>query len=206
MLKKNPRDQRFPTEQHFEVEHTSANDAPEVESGSYSQPVRSRPSGEMGGRATAPQSAESVIDQHSSFDGRFETNHDLRVEGSISGEVVCRGRFTVEREANARARIEASDAHIKGRLDGDIVCSGQLVIASTAAVTGTIKAGTLVVEEGASLSGSVEAAKTTAAAAPLRPTAAEAAIAPAPAPARSTRTREVPSFALVPNEDKAGAN
>ncbi|HMO97257.1 MAG TPA: polymer-forming cytoskeletal protein, partial [Tepidiformaceae bacterium] len=98
----------------------------------------------------------SLVDRHSSFDGRYETDHDLRVQGSISGEVVCRGLLTIEHEASARARIHARDAHIRGRLEGDIVCSGKLLLAATAVVTGTLKAPVLVVEEGASLSGSVD--------------------------------------------------
>ena len=154
--------------------------------------------------------AESVIDTHSNFEGRFETEQDLRVEGSISGDVVCKGRFTVEREATAKTKVQAHEAHIKGRFEGEIECSGLLVVASTAVVSGTIKAATLVVEEGASLSGAVETAKSTQAT--VRPTsmsrdrdrsssAPEAATTEAiAAPARSGRTREVPSFALVSSE------
>jgi len=103
--------------------------------------------------SAADARSESLVDRHSSFDGRYETDHDLRVEGSISGEVLCRGILTIEREASARARIQARDAQIRGRLEGDIVCTGRLLLAATSVVTGTIKATTLVVEEGASLSG-----------------------------------------------------
>src|SRR5205814_3332075 len=101
---------------------------------------------------------ESVVDAHSSFDGRYETDKDLRVEGTISGEIICGGMFTVEREASARARIQTREAQIRGRLEGDIVCSGKLLLSSTAVVTGTMKAGALVVEEGATVSGSVDTA------------------------------------------------
>lgn len=164
-------------------------------------------------RATGEARSESLVDRHSSFDGRYETDHDLRVEGSISGEVFCRGVLTIEREASARARIQARDAHIRGRLEGDIVCSGKLLLASTAVVTGTLKATTLVVEEGASLSGTVD---TTQKPAPLAETARAAVATSAPkaaaepAPAREPAAtaprngrREVPSFAIVSSEERA---
>ncbi len=159
-------------------------------------------------RATAGVRAESLIDKHSTFDGRYETDQDLRVEGSISGEVICRGTLTIEKEASARARINARDAHIKGRLEGDVVCSGKLLLAATAMVTGTLKAPVLVVEEGATLSGSVDTTqKGIADAAPARPTASPAK-AVEEAPARETPAaaapraprREVPSFAIVSSE------
>lgn len=155
--------------------------------------------------------AESVVDGNSNFDGKFETDQDLRIEGTISGEVICRGRFTIERDATAKTKIQAHEAHIKGKLEGDIVCTGLLVIASSAVVFGTIKAATLIVEEGASLSGTVETVKT-AQPATNRPTAIardrdrNAVELPVPAeaaavgPGRPSRGREVPSFALVSSE------
>jgi cytoskeletal protein CcmA (bactofilin family) len=225
-LKKSPRDDRYPDapgryeSESYGVEPT--------ESYTEFQPEGTRPRAPRpasNGRAegddrTAGQTrSESLVDRHSSFDGRYETDHDLRVEGSISGEVVCRGLLTIEQEASARARINARDAHIRGRLEGDIVCSGKLLLAATAVVTGTLKAPILVVEEGASLSGSVDTtqkagdivsrASSTKSAAPPTATAPTAPEEPAPArePAIATRTqrREVPSFALVSSDAGAAA-
>jgi cytoskeletal protein CcmA (bactofilin family) len=159
--------------------------------------------------------AESVIDVHSTFDGRYETEQDLRVEGKISGEVVCRGTLTIERDAIANARIEARDAAICGRVDGEIVCSGRLRLTATAIVTGTLRAGTLVIEEGASLRGDVETVQDGA----VRPAAstrssrsngaeskgaeeAPASVAPMPSRAAAARGREMPSFALVSSEER----
>lgn len=218
-LKKSPRDERYPESGRYENESYGVEP-----SDSYSefQPeaartrvARSSANGreEGDGRTTAQVRSESLVDRNSSFDGRYETDHDLRVEGSISGEVVCRGMLTIEQEASARARIQAHDAQIRGRLEGDIVCTGKLTLTATAVVTGTLKAPVLVVEEGASLSGSVDttqkagdivsrnAAKAAAVAPPTdeAPPAREAA-----APARTTR-REVPSFALVSSEAGATA-
>ncbi|HNM78157.1 MAG TPA: polymer-forming cytoskeletal protein, partial [Tepidiformaceae bacterium] len=122
--------------------------------------------------------------------------------GQISGEVTCRGLFTVKKDATARARIQTRDAHILGRFEGDLVCSGKLLLAATAQVTGTLKAAVLVVEEGATVSGTVETVA--AGATPSRVTAAaEAAERPA---ARETGTvsrsarRDLPSFAIVASD------
>ncbi|MGI8927104.1 MAG: bactofilin family protein [Tepidiformaceae bacterium] len=160
--------------------------------------------------------AESVIDVNSTFDGRFETDQDLRVEGTISGEIVCRGRCTIERDATAKARVQARDAWVKGRVEGDIVCTGKLVLAGTAIVTGTFKSVTLVIEEGASVNGTVETVPGTPEGLPAVPgrdepvavkeamnTAAEAAAAPASGGRYNGRPRDLPSFAIVSSEEPA---
>ncbi len=165
-------------------------------------------------RKASAGTQESIVDAHSTFDGRYETQHDLRVQGSISGEVVCRGLLTIEQEATARARIQSRDAHIEGRVEGDIVCTGRLVLASSSNVSGTIKAASLVVQEGATLSGNVEASAT--------PARKDESAAPPPARAvahieeerQERRTpepvgaatggngRKAPSFAFVPADDR----
>ena len=87
-IKKNTRDAHYPDAAQYEQTGYASDstdqfgDAPE----SFSvRPARSgvqtpaAPLGESGER-TAAQRSESVIDQHSSFDGRFETEQDLRVD------------------------------------------------------------------------------------------------------------------------------
>ncbi|MEO6397109.1 MAG: polymer-forming cytoskeletal protein [Tepidiformaceae bacterium] len=232
-LKKNPRESQYPDpraeyqEEPGMDEQTDSNPAPDPQS-----VTRAPRRPEFEGAAAAPrpaaadQRAASVVDAHSSFDGRYETDQDLRIEGRISGEIVCRGLLTIERDATARAKIQAHDAEIRGRIEGDIVCTGRLLLTSTAFVTGTMVAGALMVEEGATLSGKIETAAAASAgraaempAAPAATPASDApaatvsrvsqmnaergsdASAPAAMPARATR-REVPSFALVSSDDR----
>jgi cytoskeletal protein CcmA (bactofilin family) len=155
---------------------------------------------------------ESVIDRHSTFDGRFETEHDMRVEGTISGEIICRGLFTVDREATARAKVQARDAHIQGHLEGDVVCSGRLVLSSTANVTGTLKAALLVIEEGATVSGTVDTTMQTGAPRQASGNSGKANGASSEEGAREPATvsrnarRDLPSFAIVASDDRAAGD
>lgn len=224
-LKKNPRDPRYAESvDKFEAE------APQPEAESFEMPVehtrtRNRnPEFEGDGPATSGRSGktESLIDSHSSFDGRYETDQDLRLQGTLSGEVVCRGLLTVEQDATARAKIQSHDAHIQGRVEGDIICTGRLLLSATSYVSGTLKAGTLVVEEGATLAGHVETASATTATASTADKKISATPAPsrqvasieeqrherrgepaaAAAPATGRNGRQAPSFAFVPSDDR----
>jgi cytoskeletal protein CcmA (bactofilin family) len=118
-----------------------------------------RGTSEIGGstpEADPEPSRLSVIDRHSSFDGKFETGHDLRIEGNVSGEITCRGVLHVAREAVAQVKVQASEVHVHGRLEGDIRCDGKLVLAESAVVSGTIKTATFEMHEGAVLNGTVD--------------------------------------------------
>jgi cytoskeletal protein CcmA (bactofilin family) len=208
-IKKSPRDAHYPEAAQYENGYNSDStdqfgDAPEAFPVRTNRPGTPQPQGQNeSGERTAAERSESVIDQYSSFDGRFETEHDLRVDGTISGEVTCRGLFTVKKDATARVRVQTRDAHILGRFEGDLVCSGRLLLAATAHVTGTLKAAILVVEEGAAVSGTVETM-----AAGSAPSRASTPMEPAEKPqasrepatvSRATR-RDLPSFAIVASD------
>lgn len=216
-LKKNPRDVRF-GEARTQYQEESVNEESARDFGGDPQQITRtrRPEFETESQAAPGPRGNSVVDAHSKFDGKYETEQDLRIEGSISGEIVCRGLMTIERDATARAKIQTHDAEVRGRLEGDIVCTGRLLLTSTAVVVGTMTAGSLVVEEGASVSGKVETStastgsksatsiggSTAARVTPIVAEQDEEAPAPAPAATRSSR-REVPSFALVSSDDRA---
>lgn len=168
----------------FQVRHARGGEAPTTETPETTAPVRT----------------QSVIDRHSSFDGQFETEHDLKIEGTVSGEVTCRGLFSVEREATAKARVQARDAHIQGRFEGDIVCSGKLLLAATAHVTGTFKAAVLVVEEGATVSGTVDTTNSAA-----RPASSASKNGDRETGSSKSR-RDLPSFAIVASDERASGD
>jgi len=231
-LKKNPRDTQYP-EGDEAIEDSSTRD-PSLGSSfagagdelprpawrrESAQPSALPPRLETPERAPAPEAgvttrSESVVDAHSSFDGHYETEQDLRIHGTVGGEVVCRGQLTIERDATAKARIQARDALVRGRLEGEVTCSGKLVLEATAVVSGTIRAAVLVVQEGASLTGNVEtsavasAPPTQAARIPRRevPEArADQEAQAAEVPGRASR-RDLPSFALVSSDERGATD
>jgi cytoskeletal protein CcmA (bactofilin family) len=217
-LKKNPRDAQYD-----DLRDETGDERPlDIEDRDTTEDriTRNRTSDFSDNRAnTRGGGGESIIDAHSTFDGRFETEQDMRVMGTISGEVVCRGQFTVEQDATARSKVEAHDAVIRGRLEGDIVCSGRLLLANTGIISGTMKAATLVVEEGANVSGNVET--TVAPLARVTPVASSSRGTPpgsgdsssgasprtekesAPAASTTRSGRQAPSFAFVPSDERA---
>ena len=155
----------------------------------------------------APRSAlyeppKSTVDRHSSFDGKYESESDLQVQGVLMGEITCQGTLTIEAEARVKAQVQAAAATILGTFEGDLVCAGKLTIGATAQVSGTLKAGVLVIEEGATVQATVDTTAGAAVAGALNGDAKRKDAAAAPTSIARAVRRE-PSFAMVaPAEDR----
>lgn len=217
-LRKNGRDVRYQQENDAFTTHTTA-----AEQSAHDAPALRAPLESGAAPASEPTPAVSVIDRHASFDGRFESEHDLRIEGFLSGEVTCRGTLTVDREATAKVRAHAREGRIFGRFDGEIVCTGRLIIGASATVTGTLKAAALSVEEGATINAQIDTSPAQPAAVPgetareTRETREGVVTRPRPAPAarndaelgrtptRPTRPRELALVGERDDEDEPQA-
>jgi cytoskeletal protein CcmA (bactofilin family) len=101
------------------------------------------------------QTAEthSIVDRHSLFSGTFRTARDLRVEGTIEGEIACEGKIIIAQGARVKATITARELEVAGELDGETTCSGRFRITPTGNATGKVTAASLVIEEGARFNG-----------------------------------------------------
>lgn len=97
----------------------------------------------------------SYIDPNTSLEGILQTDHDLRVEGAVSGTIACDGVLTVAEGANVDAEIDASSIVVAGQMSGTIRCRGRLEIRSTGVVSGDVSTGALVILEGASYEGRI---------------------------------------------------
>lgn len=101
----------------------------------------------------------SVIDRHSSFDGTFRSDRDLRIDGEVKGTIECQGTLFVAEGANVSAKIDAEHVTVAGDLNGEIICRGRLQMLPSGRVRGKIATETLVIAEGAYYEGELEMAR-----------------------------------------------
>jgi cytoskeletal protein CcmA (bactofilin family) len=101
----------------------------------------------------------SVIDRHSTFDGTYRSERDVRIEGEVKGTIECKGTLFVAQGANVTAKVEAENITVAGDLNGDIHSRGRLQIMPSGRVRGKVATQTLVVNEGAYYEGQLEMAK-----------------------------------------------
>ncbi len=98
----------------------------------------------------------SVIDQYSNFDGTYNSARDLRVEGQVTGTIVCKGTLHVAQGATVKASVEAEAISVAGELEGEINCRGRMELLQTGRVKGEITTQSLVIHEGAVYEGDLE--------------------------------------------------
>lgn len=98
----------------------------------------------------------SVIDRHSDFDGTYSTDRDLRIEGTVKGNLSCQGTLHVAQGATVNAQIEAEQIVVAGSLEGTINCRTRLQIMPSGDVKGKVTTPSLVINEGARYQGQME--------------------------------------------------
>lgn len=115
-------------------------------------------SGFEGGGGRGPErrsGAASYVDPESTIDGTIRTDHDLRVEGSVSGRIQCDGVLLVAEGALVDAEIDAASIVVAGEMSGTVRCRGRLEIQATGIVRGDVRTGALVIHEGARYEGQI---------------------------------------------------
>ena len=120
----------------------------------------------------------TVVDAQAQLEGKL-SGKDATVHGRVRGEIALTGRLLVGAEGKVHASVAAESVEIAGQLEGD-VRARSVTLRETARVKGRIDAQSLVVKEGAWLSGPVASGDAPARDAPgARPTP------PAPQPAEN---------------------
>jgi cytoskeletal protein CcmA (bactofilin family) len=104
----------------------------------------------VGGDST---DVESLIGEHTTFEGTLKCEGAIRLLGNVQGEVQSKGTIIVEDKAHVTARLTGAAVTVAGQVDGQIYCDGRVEIRPTGRVTGEINAGALIVQEGAFFEG-----------------------------------------------------
>lgn len=158
---------------------------------------------DSGSEQTDIESSYSVIDRHSVFDGTFQANRNLRIEGEVKGTIDCKGTLFVAQGANVTAKVEAESITVAGDLNGDIRCQGRLQIMPSGRVRGKVSTVTLVINEGAFYEGQLEMTPpdqrpAAAQPRPIAPVTQPVSIQSGPAPAARTAAPASPSEPATP--------
>ncbi|CAG7653459.1 polymer-forming cytoskeletal protein [Paenibacillus allorhizosphaerae] len=101
--------------------------------------------------------AVSLIGEGSLFDGTLHATSDLRIEGEFQGILHSSGDVAVGEKGCIRAtEIRAHNVIIAGRLEGRVQAEGFVRITSTGRLSGTVRANSLIIEQGAVFQGQSE--------------------------------------------------
>lgn len=97
-----------------------------------------------------------VVGRGISLQGTVTDAERLVVEGTVESQMIQAAELSVSQSGVFRGEVQVEDAEIAGLFDGTLTARGSLIVRATGKVKGTAKYRRLSVEEGGSITGSME--------------------------------------------------
>ena len=96
----------------------------------------------------------NVIATGSQFEGNIVTNGDIRVDGTIRGNIVSKSKIIVGREGRIEGNLNCANIEIEGQVKAETLnVSNLITLKATANLIGNITTGKIAIEPGAEFSG-----------------------------------------------------
>lgn len=97
--------------------------------------------------------AASIIGAGNTITGDIESNGDIRVDGTIKGNVYSKAKVLIGPSGLIEGNMQSSEADISGNVLGNIVTKGLLILKGNACVSGDIHTANLFIEPTVSFNG-----------------------------------------------------
>ncbi len=97
---------------------------------------------------TVASKPETVIGENTSFVGTVKSAGNIRIDGTVEGDIEVVGNLIVGETGRVVATIKAQNVHIAGAVKGEVTALEQLEISPTGKMWGDIITGSLHIEPG----------------------------------------------------------
>ncbi|EFO80326.1 hypothetical protein OSCT_1785 [Oscillochloris trichoides DG-6] len=97
---------------------------------------------------TISSKPETVIGANTRFQGSLTSDGNIRIDGSVEGDIEVLGNLIVGETGRVIASVKAQNVHVSGAVKGEITAMEQLEISPTGKVWGDITAAALHIEPG----------------------------------------------------------
>lgn len=92
---------------------------------------------------------DTIIGESTTFNGTIESKGNLRIDGTITGDLLIEGDITIGHNGKIKGNIVCDNLIIAGLIEGNVNCREQLRIASNGRLIGDIDVKSFVVDEDA---------------------------------------------------------
>jgi len=95
----------------------------------------------------------SILSSGVKVEGRIYSDGNLRLDGSLNGEIVVNGNLTIGESAEIIGEIKAQNVTLSGKVEGTLLAHEKVILEPGAFLKGELTAKVLVIEEGALFDG-----------------------------------------------------
>ena len=121
----------------------------EVETQAGEGGTRGRKSGAQAGGSSI------LLGPRDSLVGKLTVEGDIRVRGTVEGELAASGDVQIDPTARVSAPITGRNVSVRGKVTGDVNAAERLLLAGHGSVEGNVTVARLAIEDGATLNGNV---------------------------------------------------
>lgn len=105
------------------------------------------------GQAGTSHRQINIIGQGTIVEGTIETDENIRIGGTVHGEVNSSGRVVIAESGRIEGDVNAQSADVAGQVQGEVRVDDRLLIRTSAVIMGNIQTEQLAVEEGGRFTG-----------------------------------------------------
>lgn len=113
-------------------------------------------SGVEGSSPIANSSTINTIVEGTYAEGTISTQSDLRIDGTVNGNINCEGKLIIGPTGNVEGDVTSQNAVVEGKFSGNLTIHDILDVRESATVVGEIKTGKLLVQNGATFTGNCD--------------------------------------------------
>lgn len=104
----------------------------------------------------SPSSIHNVLSGGTILTGNLVTGDDIRVDGTIEGNILSKGKIIVGNNGTVSGDIECHNLDLMGTVTGNISCSEIVILRSGSTLVGDISTQVIEIEPGASFTGACQ--------------------------------------------------
>lgn len=95
----------------------------------------------------------NLIGGGTEISGDIMSNSDIRVDGSVTGNLTTKGKLVVGESGRIKGEINCKNADVSGKIEGKIIVSELLTLKPSSFINGDISTHRLAIEPGAMFTG-----------------------------------------------------
>ena len=105
----------------------------------------------------------NAITAESKIIGTIVANNDIRIDGTVEGDIQCRGKVVIGEKGIIKGNIQCTNAEVQGRIEGKVEALQTLALRASANIQGDVITQSLIVEPNAIFCGTCQMGKKNAA-------------------------------------------